>query len=314
MGQSETSLRILVLALNLINTRSGRTRDELQSLVQGYEALSDDTFQRTFERDIAALREAGFQVLVSSNPARYLVERKLLAPSSVELTSAEVDLLLQAAAAWESLSPAELSRLSLKLAGLTNSQVPGQPTIFHRLEGVEHLPQILEAIGQRQPIRFRYSSRRGVADRDVAPLGLMVRGPAVYLWGHDLNREGERYFRLSRIDGKIELVGEPNFYELPAEGPRDFAGDNFRIRPELWIRQGASPLVRLRCESVADSDESRPGWDRCRGRAADWESWERLIVSHCEDVVVEEPTQLAESIYRKLQAAAGEGAPWKTKP
>lgn len=311
--QGQTSLRVLVLALNLLNTRIGYSREHLGRLVPGYEGLAEATFRRTFERDLAALREAGFIVEVrGGDEPRYLLAPGQSGIEPRQFTRAEVDLLLRAAGTWRDLSPADLGRLHVKLLALQEDDDSTAPTIsqFQQLEGLEHLGDIVEAIDRRQPISFVYAGRRRTEERDVAPWSLSTRGTAVYLRGFDLNRWDERLFRLGRIQSGVRLIAEPDFYELPGEGADNDRWEFF-VRPTLRVRQGAAPLVRLRCEPVQSTDPAQgelapagEGWDVCTGRTGDWASWERLVLAHAHDVEPLRPSHFRAEVLRILRASA----------
>lgn len=311
--QQKTSLRILTLALNLLNSRGGYSRRQLRELVGGYADLSDITFQRTFERDLAALRESGLQVRVIEGLSEPLYSiAKGDHTGSVELTQQELSLLLQAASAWERSSPVEMSRLSLKLSSRVKGGASGSAAHIHgKLEGAEHLRILLEAMSLRQPVSFSYSSRTGTEDRDVAPLSLVVRGTAVYLWGYDFNREAERLFRLSRVRAPVTLIAEPDCYELPDAAPSEVGESpyEFEVRPLLWVKEDAAPLVRMRCRELAGSEypsgvRQQEGWDLMRGEAGDWTYWEKLILDHASATVVVAPLPLRTRLLTLLEETA----------
>ena len=314
--QDRTSVRILSLALNLLNTRAGYSRARIRDLMSDYASMSDSTFQRTFERDIAALRESGLDVTVSSGgDPSYQIRNHSRVGQPVELTDTELRILSHAASAWDSGVPAELSRLSLKLNAKLASGQRGAatPKVEGRLEGTEHLRSILSAMGLRQPISFRYAARNGRSEqRDVAALSLVVRGRAVYLWGYDFNREAERHFRLSRITSSIEMVGEPDCYELPTELPGTLGDHSWRfdVSPLLWVRRGGAALVRLRTGEHVDPAsyglDRVSGWDLVVGNAGDWASWERLVVESAPECVVAAPAHLRTRIRSLLEMAARE--------
>ncbi len=315
--QERTSIRILSLALNLLNTKSGCSRAQVRELMDDYGHMTEASFQRTFERDIASLREAGLNVeLLGEDTPRYRI-RNRRRNQPVELTATELRVLSFAASAWDFGSPAELSRLTLKLNSklAAGERGVGVSSVEGRLEGAEHLRPILAAIGLRQPISFLYAARHGETEqRDVAALSLIVRGRAVYLWGYDFNREGDRRFRLSRIMSPIELVAEPDCYDLPAELPPELGDQTtqFDVSPLLWVREGAAPLVRLRAEAEHASREVAPGWELLRGNAGDWGAWERLLIENASDCVVAAPDHLRDRVRSLLQAAADsplEGGP-----
>lgn len=303
--QQRTSLRIFTLSLHLLGTRIGYTKGQLRELVDGYADLTEATFQRTFERDLSDLREAGLQVEVLGKWPDF---RYRVAPSAFvrrgELSGSQVDLLLRAANMWGGLAPPELSRLSLKLsAHLDSHSVPEKSApVSAKLEGAEHLAAILEALSLRQPLSFTYNSRKGSELRDVAPLSLLVRGSAVYLWAHDFNREARRFFRLSRVEGSMVLVAEPDCYDLPVAAPDSLGDHNFQIRPLLSVAEGAAPLVRMCCEKPLEVHDlptgmaPTPGYQIMWGTPDDWDAWQRLVVENSPAVRALAPAPFAARI------------------
>lgn len=308
--QERTSLRILTLTLYLSDTRVGYTRQQLGEMVAGYENLSEATFQRTFERDLADLREMGLKIeLVGEWPDYRYRAAQSRKCSDVTLSSKQLDLLQRATHMWGSLPPAELARLHLKLA---SRLAPGEgfvnsPNVRGQLEGAEHIAVLLEAISLRQPVSFEYHSRRGLESRDVAPHSLLSRGTALYLSGYDFNRDADRHFRLSRIKSKIKLVAEPDCYEIPEPGDARF-DDNYQIRPVLLIQAGEAPLVEMRLEPL-ESPTGNAGsaprtWQLRQGKAGDWGAWEQLVLHHATHVVPVAPAPFKAHLEHLLDAAS----------
>lgn len=307
-----TSLRVLILTLNLVNTEIGSSKHTLRAVVPGYSS-SEVAFERMFERDLVTLRETGLvvDVLGDGQEPRYRINGSSFPAPDVSFSGVQTELLVQAACAWDHLGAVDFSRLLSKLNAYTDEDVAAETSsLTYGLEGSEYLPQVLQAIEKRQPVQFSYASRRGEEERDVAPWSLLVRGKAVYLWGFDLNRWAPRLYRLSRVRSPLVPIGEADAYEIPDDPGQDIHIEVFLIRPLLWIRQGAGELLRLRCEPpLAAADypeglEERSGWDLCRGREDDQAVWERMVYDECVNVVPHEPRGLRERIHRQLQVAA----------
>lgn len=310
--KTANALRTLNLTLNLANTERGLTRRQIGKLVEEYRALTPETFQRTFERDLGSLREAGLVIEVSrESPPRYRLCGSSFPAPEVSFSEVKAGLLAGAAGAWRGLGQTDLFLLRNKLASYTDEPaVPEAPLADHNLEGVDHLPQIVTAIEKRWPLRFLYASRRGTEERDVAPWSLLFRGRAVYMTGFDLNRWAPRRFRLSRIQSDLEPVAEPDAYEIPEESRKDFESGFFRVRPLLWIEVGFGALARLKCEAPLSPMEyppefaPRPGWELVWGHEDDQSVWEQLILEDCLHVVPAENSALRRRLKEILAAAA----------
>lgn len=83
----------------------------------------------------------------------------------------------------------------------------------------ERLCDLARALQKRKTVRFRYHGMyRGEAtDRELNPYGLFFQGGSWYLTGYDLGRQGNRVFRVSRIEGQKPNTASPNTpdYEIP---------------------------------------------------------------------------------------------------
>lgn len=319
MEDSKTAkaLRTLNLTLNLANTELGLTRDQLQPRIDEYSRLGQESFQRTFERDIASLREAGLEVqVIEAKQPRYKISGSSFPAPEVAFSAEKAEILGQAAAAWTGQGQTDRHLLLTKLTAFIEEQASLSSVTDHNMEGGEYLAQIVGSIERRQPLRFTYDSRKGREERDVAPWSLLFRGRAAYLIGFDLNRWAPRRFRLSRIQSELELVAEPGAYEIPDSVMEEFEAGVFRAKPLLWIESGQGKLVRLHCgtplatDEYPDGLEPRPGWDLVWGEEDDQSMWERLIISDCVHAMPAEDTALRRRIVEHLRAAAVWGEDW----
>lgn len=341
-----SSLRLLVLTLNLLNTDVGLSASRLMQLVPGYETADAESGERKFERDIATLRQTGMDVqLVAGNPPRYRIARR--SPASVQLEEREFGLLARAANSWAG-SPqdaavgAQAGVIVNKLRAASKGVFEGTPGPEIALEGGAYTPLLHTAIARSQPVVFDYRSRRGRETREVAPWKLIARGKALYLWGFDLNRWDARLFRLSRFRSAPELIAEEEA-TLPtgALRPRDLEPEAFLVTPTLAVKPGGAPLVRLMCagalgdglgEPLATDlagdrsctravggprhDEPSPfpnapglpgTWDFLHGDTRDFAVWEAAVLREADEVIVLEPTGLRTVILDHLRRAAA----WK---
>lgn len=301
------NLRLLILALNLVNTELGLTKAELVKRVPGYSGRQSSALERAFERDIAALRVAGLEVSVShSEPPRYSIEASSFPTEDVSFSAEESQLLVDAASAWRGLPLAAVPRLLAKLGAYAGQGLPSAGMQFE-VGGAEHLAVIVAAIDNHQPIQFRYASRRNEEIRDVAPIRLEAQGTRLLLQGFDLNRWAQRSFLLSRIRGGVELVAEPGAVDPGdaaigfGEEDDDGAGEDiFTVAPMLWVRREAAPVVRLRLEP--EVLEVKGGWERRQGGRDRRLVWERLIYDHLGEVVVTRPAGLRRAVLANLGA------------
>lgn len=307
MAVPRNNLRLLVLALNLVNTELGLSKGELAKRVPGYSEMTPDTFERTFERDISSLRQAGLIINLSSNhPPRYSVEASSFVSEDISFSAHEAEIVTQAVHAWQDIEPKYTARMIAKLAPYFDGSVDGS-SVYLEAEGARHLEVILRAIERQQPISFTYAGRSNTAERDVAPWALEARGAALYLRGFDLNRWDSRMFRLSRILGDITLIAEEGAFDVSERVPGWSNPDEmFTVAPLLLVRDGGASTIRLRLENPKCQEHSAPdGWQFFLGKRDERAIWERLIYDHLEDVIVVEPKDMRDAVIRNLEMLGG---------
>jgi proteasome accessory factor B len=128
--------------------------------------------------------------------------------------------------------------------------------------------------------------------------------------GFDTDRQAERIFRLSRVQGKATKAGSPGSYEIPpgtdvSEVTRRLAPQPSTQRVVLLVRKGAGHTLRRGADLV---EEGVPGPDTDS-------TWDRLVLERSAvglvdevlgygaDAYVEEPPQLRERVVERLRAA-----------
>lgn len=212
--------RLLNLTAVLLNTRRPLTAEQLRTRVDGYPGPGT-AFHRAFERDKDDLRVLGIPLLVEKvrgtdppidgyriDPDDYYLPDPGLDPdelAALHLASLTVrmDGFGDREALWKlgGLDPDDV-RSTVNTADLTGdavANIPADPTLI----------PIFQAITERCVITFRYRGE----DRLVDPWRLDFHRGRWYLTGFDRNRDGERNFRLDRIEGGIVRTGDT------ADGP-----------------------------------------------------------------------------------------------
>ncbi len=224
--------RLLNLTAVLLDTRRPLSAEELRQKVDGYPPPGA-AFHRTFERDKDDLRVLGIPLRVERVPATDPpVDGYRIAAEDYYLPDPGLD--------PDELAALHLASLTVRLEGLGDqealwklgglggaepSAVPGQgdpgvvKDVVASLPGDPGLVPIFQAISERRTIRFPYRDEA----REVEPWRLDFHRGRWYLTGFDLAREGERNFRLDRIDGAVEPTdrkAETRPPPPPAGGPR----------------------------------------------------------------------------------------------
>src|SRR5205823_12150097 len=100
-----------------------------------------------------------------------------------------------------------------KLGGWVEEE--GPPPAIAALPGAAHLGVLFEAVSARRPVSFVY---RGEARR-VDPWRLAFRNGHWYLAGRDHGREGERMFRLDRLESAVAIDEGGALFERPPAQP-----------------------------------------------------------------------------------------------
>jgi proteasome accessory factor B len=136
-----------------------------------------------------------------------------------------------------------------------------------------------------------------------------------YVVGFDTDRQAERIFRLSRVQGKAAKRGRPGSYEIPpgtdvSQVARRLAPEPSTERVVLLVRKGAGHTLRRGADRV---EEGVPGPDT-------ESTWDRLVLErgsvgladevlgYGADVYVEEPALLRERVVSRLRDAVAREA------
>lgn len=260
--------RVFSLVLALVASPQGLTKRELLSSVYGYAdrdgargrgGEGDAALERRFERDKAQLRELGIPIDAIDSPqepgnnqlTRYRISKELLQmPAGLRFTERELALLRGAALAWrEGSLTAEARRAVMKLealgAGLDVRHLGVAPQL-----GITEpaAPALRRGVEELLVARFDYRlpDRPAPLGRRVAPLGLHRADGRWHLIAHDLDREADRVFLLSRIVGEVRIGPEP--FEPGLLGRRDAV-----LRELLALEERLRATVRVRAGSVAEA-------------------------------------------------------------
>jgi predicted DNA-binding transcriptional regulator YafY len=110
------------------------------------------------------------------------------------------------------------------------------------LPGAAHLSTLFGAISQRRRVAFTYRGTR----RDLDPFRLSFRNGHWYLAALDHMRGEERSFRLDRIDGDVEAVGDGGAFDRPAV---------VGTQPPPWLLWGDEPVT---ARLLVDAEQA--GW------------------------------------------------------
>ncbi|MFD1211533.1 helix-turn-helix transcriptional regulator [Arthrobacter sp. GCM10027362] len=326
MSVSKTE-RLLNLTIALLERRRGYSKEELRSLIPSYkDAPTEEAFNRLFERDKEALRDMGVPVETFSEDtffdhdqsvSRYRIDRSAYRLPELSFTAEETAVLSLASRVWQQASLGSAAARAVRRLDVRGALAESDTLIGvePRLRTAEPaFDDMLDAVLDRYPVSFAY--RAGTSQkstvRRVEPWGLGNRFGNWYLVGRDMDKDGERTFRLSRVTSAVKkLTGS---YERPegftmraALAALDPSGREQTA--ELLLRPGRANVFRT---GAPGQGRAERGWDRVAYRFNDVDVLAEEIAAYGAQVRVVSPPELAEAVRRRLEgalAAAQEPAP-----
>lgn len=316
--QRQQTERLLNLLIALRAARGWVSRKTLMTVIDGYAGLDDVAFDRKFSRDKELLRHMGITIATraehdvygDAGETGYRISADDYAMGGVELTPAEAAAVAVAARFWSDTELGESSAQALtklRALGIDLSDAapgrtePDQPPAAKKL-GSANFATALHHINAREALAFTYH-KPGQAARKVRlePYALLSRGDRVYLLGFDIDRQGQRTFRLSRVEGRITKLGgrEPGDYEIPADFAAHVAlstSSEMAVVTEARLRIGAHRADPLRRRQVRGED------DEIVIEYTDAQSLAAEIVGFGDAVEVLEPAELNRAVATRREA------------
>lgn len=309
--------RLLNLVICLLYTRKPLSKAKIRDVVPQYRSsVSDEAFDRMFERDKDELRDLGiplvtepFDAFFDDEPG-YRIDRREYALPEISFAADELAVLGLASRAWAQASlagPAAAALRKLEASGVErddSSLIGIEPRVRTAEPAFE---AVKDAVLKRAPVSFTYrtAGTGAVATRHVQPWGIASWHGRWYLTGFDTDRNAERVFRLGRIEGTVATEGKPASYEVPVDHqPRamisTMAVERDPQPAALRVRGGAGHSLRRRATTAREADGI---WSLIGLDFTDTEAFAEEIASFGPDVVVESPPELRESVIRRLTGA-----------
>ena len=278
MEGNDTSVRILDLLFDLTSAERGRSRSQIRRLTH-YRALSDDAFDSAFSRDKNTLKRVGVEITVCRRGDEAIYRIAAQSQQSVDFSADEIALIDLAASAWQTSDATQIAATKLRAHMGSHSH----EAIQLRLSGCENVLPLYQA-------------------RAVEPWNLVVSGSAIYLQGFDLDREGERTFRLSRILGPIEVLGEPG--DARTRSPRSETIDISRpLQPVFAVREASAAFQEAQIHDVP-LEEGTGEWQLYTGHLAPYHYWLQFVLLYAADCVPLSPEPFVKDLRSRLEKAS----------
>lgn len=267
---TEKLIRQLSLISFLMAKRRPVTALEIKRDVEGYSEMNDDAFARRFYADRAELEALGIELQVDrpvdgfNESENYSLPPENFYLPSVQFTDRELASLTTALKMLDGqFAYAEPLRLALQQLTWGRPSPLSSPdelsihvAVGPDVEGrdlSQRLSKIENAVFRRKTILFTYKTMGSGAKekRKVDPYHLLYRGGQFYMIGYSHEREEQRMFKLSRIEGKISYASKAEHDFTPPEDfdPRDYAtkaewqfGQEFQTA-SIWISERIAWLV-----------------------------------------------------------------------
>jgi proteasome accessory factor B len=319
MAEGSKSERLLNLLIMLLVQRHYIAKDRIRSIL--YPDSTPDGFEKMFERDKEELRSLGVPIEVGQMDAYfedepgYRIRPDEFALPEIDLEPDEAAVVGLATKVWQHATLAKATTEAVRKLTAVGVDVDvtqleiAQP----RLSADEpSFDAVWQAVQDRTPLAFDYlrSGQQTPATRHLQPWGVARYSGRWYVVGYDSDREAERVFRLSRVQGDVRRDGAPGSYEIPpGTDVRDIAR---RLAPPpitetvvVLARTGAAVPLRRAADTI---EEGVPGPDDATG-------WDRLVLSRgaidmTEEVLgygpavyVEAPQALRDHVVERLRGA-----------
>lgn len=311
------SERLMNLLIMLLVQKRYIPKERIRTAL--YPDTSDEAFEKMFERDKEELRSLGAPIEVGTDDplfgdeAGYRIRPDQFQLPQLTLDPDEAAIVALASRVWDHAGMAQAAdQAGRKLA--VGEATGSAPTMMLPRLGADEpsYEAFVEAAWTRTPVSFSYGRvGRPAGLRRLEPWGVVRYSGRWYVVGHDLDRESERIFRLSRVLTEPREIGEPGSFTRP-EGVEAGAIVR-RLAPQPQV-ETATVLARsgsalsLRRGAQVETDIDLSGFPALTG------TWDRLVLTtpspqlasellaHGDDVVAEAPAELRDEIVARLAA------------
>jgi proteasome accessory factor B len=249
---AKKSERLMNLTICLLVARNFISKDRIRQAVEGYHDLSDDAFDRMFDRDKEELRVLGVPIEVGAvvkgfeDEVGYRIRRDRFELPEISLEADEAAIVGLAARVWQHARLASATTQGLRKLRAGGVDVDESTLAILEPQLATDEPAfdaVFDAVTQRQPIEFVHQSggRREPTTRHLEPWGIVSWHGHWYVVGHDRDRGAERMFRVSRIIGEVRAARahvvdeEWTELELPYSSGSNLADEMLSYGPDVVV-------------------------------------------------------------------------------
>lgn len=310
--------RLMNLFIALLVARHPVPKDRLRELYYA-DATSDAAFEKTFERDKEELRSLGVPIEVASldgffeDEVGYRIRPEEAQLPDVDLTPDEAAVVGLATRVWEQATMADAATEAVRKLQAAGVQVDTSAVDIAppRVRADEpEFEVFLNAAHERREIHFDYRGPRDpeARARRLQPYGVVRYSGRWYVAGHDLDREADRVFRLSRVVGEARAVGPAGAYEASDVDlkaiARELAPRPSDMEASVLVRGGSGHALRrwaASVESAVAGPDTETTWDRLAITAVSGDLVGEILACGS-DAYVEGPEGLRTVVLERLES------------
>ena len=310
--------RLMNLLIMLLNARGYVTKQKLRESFPEYAAArTDEAFEKMFERDKDDLRALGVPIEVGSHDAYfddepgYRIPRREFELPPIALEADEAAVCGLAARVWQHAGLADSTEDALRklAADGVETDRSAQALIAPQLDADEPAVEVfMQAVSERRVVHFGYRKSPAAPreDRRLEPWRLVSYRGRWYVVGRDRDRGAQRTFRIGRVTGDAELVGDPDAFTVPdvdtESMTRHLAADTPEREAVLRVREGRGITLRRRAVSVEPDGD---GWDRVTVPLGRVSALVSEVARLGDQAVVLDPQDVRDALVQRLTAVVG---------
>lgn len=310
------------LTICLLVARTFISKDRIRQAVEGYHDLSNEAFDRMFDRDKEELRILGVPIEVGpvvkgfDDELGYRIRRSEFELPEISLEPDEAAVIGLAARVWQHARLASATSQGIRKLRAAGVEVDESALAMLEPALVSDEPAfevVLDAVTSRTPIAFdfRPSGALETQPRRLEPWGMASWHGHWYVVGHDRDKDAPRMFRLSRMVGNVRPDGRGGSVVVPDDldirqmvstlAPERPTGSTATVR----VREDRGGPLRRRASSSLDAGD---GWTELEVPYSSGSSLAEELVSYGSDVISIAPDEVRQAVVRRLGVLAGVSA------